>query len=77
MLPGSVTTDQTDKPAEYAAAGIRHYWRLENDSASGFLSVFCYRLDPTIAAYASAGVHSGKLIVTDPVAFAIDLATLL
>jgi Putative restriction endonuclease len=40
MSPGSVTTDQTDKPAEYAAAGIRHYWRLENDSASGLLSVF-------------------------------------
>src|ERR1035441_5713946 len=28
MSPGSVTTDQTDKPAEYAAAGIRHYWRV-------------------------------------------------
>jgi Uma2 family endonuclease len=76
MSPGSVTTDQTDKPAEYAAAGIRHYWRLENDAASGLLSVFCYRLDPTTAAYASAGVHTGKLIVTDPVAFAIDLASL-
>jgi hypothetical protein len=28
--PDSVTTDQTDKPAEYAAAGIRHFWRVED-----------------------------------------------
>src|SRR5260370_10661488 len=33
MSPGSVTTDQTDKPAEYAAAGIASYWRFEPDPA--------------------------------------------
>jgi Uma2 family endonuclease len=77
MSPGSVTTDQTDKPAEYAAAGIPHYWRLELDTARSALSVFCYRLDPTTASYASAGVHTGKLTVTDPIAITVDLATLL
>jgi Uma2 family endonuclease len=77
MSPGSVTTDQTDKPAEYAAAGIRHYWRLEHDPAESTLSVFCYRLDPTTASYASAGVHSGKMTVTDPVSVTIDLTVLL
>jgi Uma2 family endonuclease len=76
MSPGSVTTDQTDKPAEYAAARITHYWRVEHDPAEKALSVFCYRLDPTTGAYASAGVHTGKLIVTDPVAVTIDLNTL-
>ncbi len=40
MSPGSVTTDQTDKPAEYAAARIPHYWRVEHDPAEGTLSVF-------------------------------------
>lgn len=77
MSPGSVTTDQTDKPAEYAAAGIRHYWRLEHDPAENILSVFCYRLDPTTATYASAGVHTGKMTVTDPVSVTIDLTALL
>jgi Uma2 family endonuclease len=77
MSPRSVTTDQTDKPAEYAAARIPHYWRLEHDPAESILSVFCYRLDPTTGAYASAGVHSGKMTVTDPVSVTIDLTTLL
>jgi Uma2 family endonuclease len=77
MSPGSVTTDQTDKPAEYAAARIPHYWRIEHDQAEGALSVFCYRLDPTTGAYASAGVHAGKMTVTDPVSVTIDLASLL
>jgi Uma2 family endonuclease len=57
MSPGSVTADQTDKPAEYAQARIPHYWRVELDPADGTLPVFCYRLDPTTGSYASAGVH--------------------
>jgi len=77
MSPGSVTTDQTDKPAEYAAAGIGYYWRVEHDAAESVLSVFCYRLDPTTATYASAGVHSGKISVTDPVSVSVDLTTLI
>jgi Uma2 family endonuclease len=77
MSPGSVTTDQTDKPAKYAAARIPHYWRVEHDPAVGPLSVFCYRLDPTTGAYASAGVHTGKMTVTDPVSVTIDLTSLL
>src|SRR5215472_2216473 len=77
MSPGSVTADQTDKPAEYAAAGIGHYWRVEHGPADGALSVFCYRLDPTTGAYTSAGVHSGKLTVTEPVIVTIDLTMLL
>ena len=77
MSPGSVTTDQTDKPAEYAAARIPHHWRVEHDPAAGTLFVYCYRLDPTTGAYASAGVHTGKMTVTDPVSVTIDLASLL
>jgi Uma2 family endonuclease len=76
MSPGSVTTDQTDKPAEYAAAGIRHYWRVELDPAESVLSVFSYRLDPTTGTYASAGLHSGKMTVADPLSLTIDLTTL-
>jgi Uma2 family endonuclease len=77
MSPGSVTADQTDKPAEYAASRIPHYWRVEHDPAEKNLSVFCYRLDPTTGTYASAGVHTGKMIVAEPVTITIDLTTLL
>jgi Uma2 family endonuclease len=77
MSPGSVTADQTDKPAEYAQARIPHYWRLEIDPADGGVSVFCYRLDPTTGTYASAGVHSGKLTAAEPFGVTIDLTALL
>jgi Uma2 family endonuclease len=77
MSPGSVTADQTDKPAEYAAARIANYWRVEHDAAEQTLSAFCYRLDPTTGTYASAGVHTGKMTVTEPVTITIDLTTLL
>jgi Uma2 family endonuclease len=29
--PSSLTEDRVTKPAQYAAAGIRHYWRIETD----------------------------------------------
>jgi Uma2 family endonuclease len=77
MSPGSVTADQTDKPAEYAASRIPHYWRVEHDPAGKILSVFCYRLDPTTGTYASAGVHTGKMTVTEPINITVDLTTLL
>jgi len=77
MSPGSVTADQTDKPAEYAASRIPHYWRVEHDLAEQTLSVFCYRLDPATGTYASAGVHTGTMAVTEPVTITVDLSTLL
>lgn len=78
MSPGSVTADQTDKPAEYARAGIPHFWRIENsnDEPSG-LTMFCYRLDPTTGVYASAGAHTSKMVVSDPFAFSVDFGGLL
>jgi hypothetical protein len=72
-----VTADQTDKPAECAASRIPNYWRVEHDTAEQALSVFCYRLDPTTSTYASAGIHTGKMTVTEPVTITIDLSTLL
>jgi Uma2 family endonuclease len=77
MSPGSVTADQTDKPAEYAAARIPHYWRVEHDPVAAILFVFCYRLDPTTGIYASAGMRTGKMTVTEPVSITIDLTALL
>jgi Uma2 family endonuclease len=77
MSPGSVTADQTDKPAEYAAARIQHYWRIEHDAAAKTLAIFRYRPDSTTGAYASAGVHTDKLTIAEPVSISIDAAGLL
>jgi hypothetical protein len=77
MSPNSVTADQTDKPAEYAAAGIEHFWRVENvDDAERGLVVFRYCLNPTTRRYASAGIDSGTMAVTDPVELTVVLADL-
>ncbi|HEX4225130.1 MAG TPA: Uma2 family endonuclease [Pseudonocardiaceae bacterium] len=75
MSPGSITADQIDKPGEYAVAGIEHFWRVEQ-SDDGALTVFRYRLDPTTRIYASAGISTDKLTVTDPFSIAVDLADL-
>ncbi|GDY30489.1 Uma2 family endonuclease [Gandjariella thermophila] len=77
MSPGSVTADQIDKPAEYAAAGIVHFWRVEIDEANSYrLTVFRYRLDPTTKSYASAGVEVDKMVVSDPFTVSVDFADL-
>lgn len=77
MSPGSVTTDQTDKPAEYAAAGIGHFWRIEDiDDGKRTLTVFRYRLDPTTRTYASAGIDSTRLAVREPLNLTVGLADL-
>jgi Uma2 family endonuclease len=72
MSPGSVTADQIDKPAEYAAARIEHYWRIEQDAEEA-LTVFRYRLDPATVSYAPASAHSGTMSVSDPFPVTIDL----
>ncbi|HEV8558170.1 MAG TPA: Uma2 family endonuclease [Actinophytocola sp.] len=77
MSPGSVSTDRTDKPAEYATAGINHFWRLEFDAGERKLTVFRYRLDPTTRVYTSAGMSTGKMVVSDPFEVSVDLDELM
>ena len=77
MSPGSVTTDQIDKPAEYAAAGIEHFWRVENVAvADRSLTVYRYQLDPMTHAYAVTGIDTSTLKITEPVELTLDLADL-
>jgi hypothetical protein len=76
MSPGSVTADQAYKPAEYAASGIEHFWRIENVDDDRGLTVFRYRLDPTTHMYVPTGIDTGKMTVTDPVNVTVVLADL-
>ena len=76
MSPGSITTDRVDKPAEYSAADIPHFWRVEIDEA-GRVAVHRFRFDATTRTYAAIGVDMDKLVVTDPVQLSIGFSELL
>lgn len=43
VSPGTRRRDRIEKPADYAAAGIRHYWRIELNP----LHVYAYQLGPS------------------------------
>jgi Uma2 family endonuclease len=72
VSPGSVSMDRILKPAQYAAAGIPAYWRVETDP----ISLTAYELRPGEAAYTEAGTwNSGEIVRLDkpfPVEVEID-----
>lgn len=77
MSPGSVTTDQIDKPGEYAAARIGHFWRVEEiDTAKRTMTVLRYQLDQATRRYELAGIDTDSLTVAEPIGLTIGLADL-
>ncbi|MET8848542.1 Uma2 family endonuclease [Amycolatopsis sp. NPDC004625] len=77
MSEGSVTADRLSKPAEYAAAGIGHYWRVEGGEGSAPRRVIRHVLDPRTQSYMVDGADEGALRVTSPFALTVDLRALL
>ena len=71
VSPNSVATDRLHKAAEYAAAGIAHYWRVEMDP----LAVHTYALERL--GYVETGVHRGRLLAERPFPVEIELEGLL
>lgn len=70
MSPGSVSTDRVAKPAQYCAAGIQHFWRLELDP----LVLVAHRLVGDAYVLTS---FDDAVAVDEPVALAFQLAQLL
>jgi len=66
--------DRGIKPFKYAQAGIRHYWRVEDEK--GLPVVHVYELDETTRAYVATGIHRERLRVSVPFAIDIDLTAL-
>lgn len=70
--------DRRTKPQKYAEAGIRHFWRVENEDGQPVVHV--YELDEATglrpAEYALTGIHRGKLDVPVPFPMSIDLTAL-
>ncbi|MGY3204047.1 Uma2 family endonuclease [Streptomyces sp. TE5632] len=85
LLPGDVTPaaevvsddsedrDRETKPRNYAAAGVRHFWRVEEND--GLPAVYVYELDPATKAYVPVGIFHNRLKVTVPfpIDFPIDI----
>lgn len=71
MSPGSVHEDTVSKPAQYAAAGIVHYWRFDPQDHA---SLHIYRLLPSLSTYVERDTVTGNQIarVTEP--FPVEFA---
>jgi Uma2 family endonuclease len=68
--------DREVKPRKYAAAGVPHFWRVEQDGDKGFPVVYVHELDPAIRAYALTGVFHDRLKLTMPFEIDIDLTAI-
>jgi Uma2 family endonuclease len=74
VSPESAHRDRTVKLRKYAEAGIRHYWRLEDEA--GLPVVHAYELDEPTRSYAPTGIHRHHLHTTTPFAISLGLDAL-
>jgi Uma2 family endonuclease len=72
ISPGSRSTDTSTKPAEYARAGIPHYWVVDLDEP---LSLAAYQLAGDLG-YQEAPAVTKIFSVDEPFPVTIDLITL-
>ncbi|WP_241002554.1 Uma2 family endonuclease [Streptomyces sp. CB01881] len=64
--------DRQVKPRKYAAAGVRHFWRVEGDD-EGRPVVHTYELDPATQSYGLTGIHHKQLKLERPFPVDVDL----
>jgi len=70
VSPGTMTKDRTLRPAQYASAGIKCFWRVENEDNA--MVVYTFELLPE-GGYAPTGVFRGRVKVDRPFPIDIDL----
>ncbi|WP_433546114.1 Uma2 family endonuclease [Streptomyces sp. CA-294286] len=66
--------DREVKPRKYAAAGVPHFWRVEENE--GLPVVYVYELDPALKAYVPTGIHHRTLKLDVPYPIGIDLTAI-
>lgn len=71
VSPDSVERDRERKPVLYAEAGIRHFWRVEENAQKPV--VYVYELDPATGTYVPTGIFHDRLKLTVPFDIDIDL----
>jgi Uma2 family endonuclease len=76
VSPSSRTTDRVMKPAQYAAAGIGAYWRVETDPE---VTLTAYVLDPGADVYSELGTWGpGQVAELDrPFAVRVEIDALI
>jgi len=74
VSPESQIRDRERKPQLYAAAGIKHFWRVEEEDRRPV--VYVYELDAVTKAYVATGIHREQLKLTVPFALDVDLAAI-
>ncbi|WP_199185852.1 Uma2 family endonuclease [Streptomyces carminius] len=75
VSPDSVIRDRERKPQLYAAAGIPHFWLVE-ESPGRRPVVHVHTLDRAAGAYVLAGVHQDRLTLSEPFGIDIDLTAI-
>ncbi|MDH6568237.1 Uma2 family endonuclease [Streptomyces sp. SAI-208] len=73
VSPDSRERDREVKPRKYAAAGVPHFWRVEQDENKGLPVVYVYELDPATKSYGLTGIFHERLKVSVPFDIDIDL----
>ncbi|MGW3949991.1 Uma2 family endonuclease [Streptomyces sp. NPDC004752] len=78
VSPDSRERDREVKPRKYAQAGVRHFWRVEQDEDEdkGLPVVYVYELDPATRSYALSGIFHDRLKLTVPFDIEIDLTAI-
>ncbi|MGP2442352.1 Uma2 family endonuclease [Streptomyces sp. JW3] len=76
VSPDSESRDRTTKPHKYAAAGIPHFWRVEQGGTEGKPVIHVYERDPMTNAYVHMGMHRDRIKVDKPYTIDIDLAAI-
>nr|SBO94756.1 hypothetical protein BN4615_P4272 [Nonomuraea gerenzanensis] len=61
--------DRTTKPIKYSDAGIRHFWRVEQEDALPV--VYTFELEPSVRAYVPTGIHRKRLRTS--IGFDVDI----
>ncbi|MFJ2740261.1 Uma2 family endonuclease [Streptomyces sp. NPDC087440] len=70
----SAERDRETKPRKYAAAGIPHFWRVEE--SYGLPVVYVFELDPATHTYGAAGIFHDRLKLSVPFPIDIDLTAI-
>ncbi|WP_128379092.1 Uma2 family endonuclease [Streptomyces cavernae] len=68
--------DREVKPRKYAAAGVPHFWRVEEDEDKGLPVVYVYERDPATEVYGLTGIFHDRLKVSVPFDIEIDLTAI-
>jgi Uma2 family endonuclease len=74
VSPESAHRDRIVKLRKYAEAGVRHFWRVEDEE--GLPAVHVYELDDPTKTYVPAGIFRESLRRSVPFEIAIELNTL-